>query len=418
MTADADGERPAFYALAPGGWRDWWTLLHPPYTAWHLSYVAFGAVTAVVFSGYHLFLALAGFFLGVGVTAHALDELTGPAARDPHRRRAAVDGGADRAGRRDRARDLRRVARVVVADRVHRVRDVHRARVQPRAVRRRVPLGPVVRGRVGRVPGDHRRVRPGGARSAGPRCWWPPPARRRRRRSACCPRRCGGCAGTWPASRAGSCCATGRRRRSTHRPCARRRNARSGCCRRRSPAGGGVGRRATGPLGSRPGPPEEDTAMPATTNGDGHADLILRGGHVYTADAVGRHADAVAIRGGRIVAVGFDGDVGELRGPGTRVVDVRGGLVLPGFQDAHCHPPTGGLSMVAGRTCTTALTARGLRRRHPALGRRPPRRPVDRRRRVVHGRVRGRQPAEGAAGRGRFPTGPCTPRAATATASG
>jgi hypothetical protein len=73
----ADGERPAFYALAPGGWRDWWTLLHPPYTAWHLSYVAFGAVTAVVFSGYHLFLALAGFFLGVGVTAHALDELTG-----------------------------------------------------------------------------------------------------------------------------------------------------------------------------------------------------------------------------------------------------------------------------------------------------------------------------------------------------
>jgi predicted amidohydrolase YtcJ len=85
--------------------------------------------------------------------------------------------------------------------------------------------------------------------------------------------------------------------------------------------------------------------MRATTNGDGDADLILRGGHVYTADAVGRHADAVAVRGGRIAAVGFDGDVGELRGPGTRVVDVRGGLVLPGFQDAHCHPPTGGLSI-------------------------------------------------------------------------
>jgi hypothetical protein len=77
MSADGDAQRPAFYALAPGGWRDWWTLLHPPYTAWHLSYVAFGAVTAVVFSGYHLALALAGFFLGVGVTAHALDELAG-----------------------------------------------------------------------------------------------------------------------------------------------------------------------------------------------------------------------------------------------------------------------------------------------------------------------------------------------------
>ena len=41
-------DRPAFYALAPGGWRDWWTLLHPPYTVWHLSYVALGASTEAV----------------------------------------------------------------------------------------------------------------------------------------------------------------------------------------------------------------------------------------------------------------------------------------------------------------------------------------------------------------------------------
>src|ERR1044072_6826384 len=41
-------DRPAFYALAPGGWRDYWTLLHPPYTAWHLSYVAMGAAIAPV----------------------------------------------------------------------------------------------------------------------------------------------------------------------------------------------------------------------------------------------------------------------------------------------------------------------------------------------------------------------------------
>ena len=40
-------DRPAFYALAPGGWRDWWTLLHPPYTLWHLSYVALGAAATV-----------------------------------------------------------------------------------------------------------------------------------------------------------------------------------------------------------------------------------------------------------------------------------------------------------------------------------------------------------------------------------
>ena len=43
-------DRPAFYALAPGGWRDWWTLLHPPYTLWHLSYVALGAATTVTSS--------------------------------------------------------------------------------------------------------------------------------------------------------------------------------------------------------------------------------------------------------------------------------------------------------------------------------------------------------------------------------
>ena len=70
-------DRPAFYALAPGGWWDWWTLLHPPYTIWHLSYVAIGAATAHHVDLYLLGLSLLGFFLGVGVAAHALDELRG-----------------------------------------------------------------------------------------------------------------------------------------------------------------------------------------------------------------------------------------------------------------------------------------------------------------------------------------------------
>jgi len=69
--------RPAFYALAPGGWRDYVTLLHPPYTAWHLSYVAIGAALAPHFRTWVLGLALAAFFLGMGVAAHALDELNG-----------------------------------------------------------------------------------------------------------------------------------------------------------------------------------------------------------------------------------------------------------------------------------------------------------------------------------------------------
>jgi hypothetical protein len=70
-------ERPAFYALAPGGWRDLVTLLHPPYTAWHLSYVAIGAAVAPTLHAGRLVAALGAFFLGVGVCAHALDELNG-----------------------------------------------------------------------------------------------------------------------------------------------------------------------------------------------------------------------------------------------------------------------------------------------------------------------------------------------------
>lgn len=70
-------ERPAFYALSPGGWRDALTLLHPPYTAWHLSYVAIGAAVAPHLYGYRLVWTLVAFLLGVGVAAHALDELHG-----------------------------------------------------------------------------------------------------------------------------------------------------------------------------------------------------------------------------------------------------------------------------------------------------------------------------------------------------
>jgi hypothetical protein len=68
-------DRPAFYALAPGGWRDLVTLLHPPYTAWHLSYVALGAAAAPHIYANRLAAALAAFFLAVGISAHALDEL-------------------------------------------------------------------------------------------------------------------------------------------------------------------------------------------------------------------------------------------------------------------------------------------------------------------------------------------------------
>ena len=70
-------ERPAFYALPPGGARDYWSLLHPPYTMWHLAFVALGACVVDPLQPRYLVMALIAFFLAVGVAAHALDELHG-----------------------------------------------------------------------------------------------------------------------------------------------------------------------------------------------------------------------------------------------------------------------------------------------------------------------------------------------------
>jgi hypothetical protein len=73
-----EGEpRPAYYAARPGGWRDWWTLLHPPYTAWHLSYSVIGAALAPQVQASRLIATVLAFFLAVGLAAHALDELRG-----------------------------------------------------------------------------------------------------------------------------------------------------------------------------------------------------------------------------------------------------------------------------------------------------------------------------------------------------
>ncbi|MCU1463629.1 MAG: hypothetical protein JWO37_3704 [Acidimicrobiales bacterium] len=69
--------RPAFYAAAPGALRDWWTLLHPPYTAWHLAYVVIGASLASHTDATRLVVTVLAFFCAVGVAAHALDEVHG-----------------------------------------------------------------------------------------------------------------------------------------------------------------------------------------------------------------------------------------------------------------------------------------------------------------------------------------------------
>ncbi|MDQ3974048.1 MAG: hypothetical protein M3276_06905 [Actinomycetota bacterium] len=76
-SAGGVGRRRAFYAAGAGRWRDWWTMLHPPYTLWHLSYVALGAGLAPRLDAGRLVATLLAFFLALGIAAHALDELNG-----------------------------------------------------------------------------------------------------------------------------------------------------------------------------------------------------------------------------------------------------------------------------------------------------------------------------------------------------
>ncbi len=75
------------------------------------------------------------------------------------------------------------------------------------------------------------------------------------------------------------------------------------------------------------------------------ADLVLLGGAVYTVDASRSWADAVAIRGEKLVYVGTDKNAAAYIGPHTRVIKLDGKMVLPGFRDSHLHPVAGGLSI-------------------------------------------------------------------------
>jgi predicted amidohydrolase YtcJ len=120
-----------------------------------------------------------------------------------------------------------------------------------------------------------------------------------------------------------------------------------------------------------------------------HADLLFTGGAVYTvdpghrrlvragADGAGRGpaASAVAVRDGRIVAVGLDGDrdFRDLAGPRCEVVDLAGRALIPGFQDAHVHPAFAGVTMIGcnliGAATLDEALARiaGYARAHPDL---------------------------------------------------
>ncbi|HTS95511.1 MAG TPA: amidohydrolase [Streptosporangiaceae bacterium] len=101
------------------------------------------------------------------------------------------------------------------------------------------------------------------------------------------------------------------------------------------------------------------------------ADVVFTGGAVYTADPArravvragdGLPASAVAVRGDRIVAVGDTADIEDLAGPRTKVVDLRGRALLPGFQDAHVHPAWAGVTMVGCNLIGSATLDEALAR--------------------------------------------------------
>ena len=77
--------------------------------------------------------------------------------------------------------------------------------------------------------------------------------------------------------------------------------------------------------------------------GPGQADLVVVGGWRFDPGSAGPELGGLAVRHGRIAAVSTDADIAALAGPATRRIDLAGGLVLPGFVDAHVHPAQGGL---------------------------------------------------------------------------
>lgn len=93
-------------------------------------------------------------------------------------------------------------------------------------------------------------------------------------------------------------------------------------------------------------------ALPAN-QAAGRADLLLLNGRVFTSDEANPWAEAVAVRDGRILAVGTTAALKKLAGPGTQTIDAGGRLVLPGFIDAHLHFAAGGKSLAS-------LTFRGV----------------------------------------------------------
>jgi hypothetical protein len=105
---------------------------------------------------------------------------------------------------------------------------------------------------------------------------------------------------------------------------------------------------AAPPPSRPPGPGLPGTRGPGgTRTGRAGADVVLRGGVIYTMDSVRSWAEAVAIKGDTIAYVGPTSGLEQHLGPRTRIVDLQGRMVLPAFQDSHIHPISGGIGYLS-----------------------------------------------------------------------
>jgi predicted amidohydrolase YtcJ len=92
------------------------------------------------------------------------------------------------------------------------------------------------------------------------------------------------------------------------------------------------------------------------------ADLIVTHAKVWTVDETHPRAEAVAVFRDRIIAVGTNVEIASLRGPGTKVIDAGGRLLLPGFNDAHVHFVSGGLQLDSVQLDDVTSTGEFVRR--------------------------------------------------------
>ena len=102
---------------------------------------------------------------------------------------------------------------------------------------------------------------------------------------------------------------------------------------------------ACAPAAQLSAPPAGSASFPAPPPGLA-ADVVLVNGKIFVADDASTVVQAIAVRGGKVVAAGSDAEVRALAGPGTRTIDLGGKLVTPGFNDAHIHIPAGGGSLL------------------------------------------------------------------------